>query len=102
RRGLIVSIPLPARRGWARGEERVEAFIRERESWIVRHLAHLDRQRAATAAHGAPADGGAALYRGELHRIRVEPASPGVRRSTVERAGAEDGDELVVSVASRD
>jgi predicted metal-dependent hydrolase len=102
RRGLVVSVPLQERRGWARADDRVDAFMREREAWILRHLRRLDRERAEAASRGGAGDGGQVLYRGELHRIRVQPASPGVRRSTVERTGAEGGDELVVSIASRD
>jgi predicted metal-dependent hydrolase len=102
RRGLVVSLPPATRRGWAHAEERVDGFLREREAWIVRHLARLDREHAEVAARGSASDGGSIHYRGELHRIRVllEPTS--IRRSTVERAGADDGDELVVRRPRRD
>jgi predicted metal-dependent hydrolase len=102
RRGLVVSVPPRERRGWAQVDGRVEAFIREREAWIVRHLRRLDRNRAEATARGAAGDGGLVLYRGETHKIRVVPGLPGTRRSTVERIGAEDGDELVVAIAPRD
>jgi predicted metal-dependent hydrolase len=102
RRGLVVSVPPLGRRGRAVPEARVEAFIRERSGWVLRHLGRLEQQRARAAAHGGAADGGRVLYRGELHRIRVVAAAPGTRRSLVERTGAEDGDELVVSVTSRE
>jgi predicted metal-dependent hydrolase len=104
RRGLVVSIPPATRRGWsdAASLARVEAFLRERERWILRHLDRLARERAAQLARGGARDGGAVRYRGELHRVRVARASAAARRSTVERAGADDGDELVIRVASRD
>jgi predicted metal-dependent hydrolase len=103
-----VTVPPPTRRGWSRPDDRVEAFIRARESWIRRHVGRLERERAAATARGGATDGGLIHYRGELHRIRVVPASAGkarsgaARRSTVERAGADDGDELVLRIASRD
>lgn len=102
RRGLVVSIPPLARRGWSRADDRVEDFIRERSAWVLRHLRRLERQRAEAVARGGPADGGHVLYRGELHRIRVEPAPAGGRRSTVGRAGSDDGDELIVHLAARE
>jgi hypothetical protein len=99
RLGLVVSIPPATRRGWARPEEGIEAFLREREGWVVRHLARLARERDAARARGGARDGGQVLYRGELHRVRVRPdALPG-RRSAIERTGGEAEDELVVSLA---
>jgi predicted metal-dependent hydrolase len=102
RKGLVVSIPPADRRGWARADDRVDDFIRERSGWILRHLGRLERHRAEAAARGGAGDGGRVLYRGELHRIRVAPAAPGARRSSVERAGAEAGDELVIRVTARE
>jgi hypothetical protein len=104
RHGLVVSIPPLQRRGWAgpSAEARVEAFVREREGWVRRHLGRLERDRAAARARGGVRDGGSILYRGELHAIRVVAAAPQVRRSSVERSGAEAGDELVIRVAARD
>jgi predicted metal-dependent hydrolase len=102
RRGLVVSLPPPTRRGWAHPEGRVEAFLRERETWVVRHLRRLDRERAEIAALGGPRHGGQLYYRGELHRIRIVPGSPLQRRSTVERVGGADGDELLIREAPRD
>lgn len=99
RHGLVVSVPPPTRRGWARPEAHVEAFLRERESWVLRHLDRLARERDAARTRGGARDGGQVLYRGQLHRVRVRPnALPG-RRSTVERSGGDAEDELVVSVA---
>jgi predicted metal-dependent hydrolase len=104
RRGLIVTVPPPNRRGWADPGPRVEAFLHERRAWVLRQLARLDRERAEIAARGTPRDGGSVYYRGELHRIRVlaREAAGFPERSTVERTGAEDGDELVVRSGSRD
>jgi len=39
-------------------------------------------------------------YRGELHRVRVTHGGARGRRSTVERSGADGGDELVVHLAA--
>jgi predicted metal-dependent hydrolase len=102
RRGLVVTIPPPSRRGWSRPDERIEGFLRERQAWVLRHLGRLERERAAVAALGGTVDGGRIHYRGEVHAIRVEAAADGRRRSTVERVGAEDGDELVIRRASAD
>ena len=104
RRGLVVSVPPPTRRGWSDPDPRVDAFLHERRTWVLRQLGRLERQRAEIAAHGAPGDGGSVYYRGELHRIRVVPrgAEGASRRSTVERTGADAGDELVVRPGSRD
>lgn len=76
--------------------------MREREGWILRHLRRLERQRAEAAARGGPGEGGRILYRGALHGIRVVAAAPSARRSTVERAGSDAGDELVVWRVARD
>jgi predicted metal-dependent hydrolase len=104
RRGLVVSIPPAQRRGWADPDSRVEAFLHERRAWVLRQLGRLERERAEISARGTPSDGGSVYYRGELHRIRVlaREATGGPRRSTVERAGADAGDELVVRPGSRD
>jgi len=100
RKGLVVSVPPPTRRGWTHPQARVEAFLRERQAWVVRHLGELARERGAARALGGARDGGRVLYRGELHRIRVLPDAIAGRRSTVERIGGEDEDELVVSLAT--
>ena len=96
RDGLVVSVPLPTRRGWAQPEERVEAFLRDRARWVLRHVDQLARDRADARGRGGARDGGLVPYLGELHRIRVRPGG-GLRSTTVERAGAEEGDELVVT-----
>lgn len=104
RRGLVVSVPPEHRRGWANPDPRVEAFLHERRAWVLRQLGRLDRERAEIAARGTPSDGGSVYYRGELHEIRVLPreGADGPRRSTVERTGADGGDELVLRPGSRD
>ena len=99
RNGLMVAVPPATRRGWAHPEAQIESFLREREAWVIRHLDKLDRERALARARGGARDGGLVPYRGELHRIRVRPETLRGRRSTVERTGAEAGDELVVTLA---
>lgn len=98
----MVSVPPATRRGWASPEAHVEAFLLERQAWVLRHLDRLERDREAARARGGPRDGGLIPYRGELHRIRVVEGALAGRRSVVERAGAEGGDELVVTLASGD
>ena len=104
RDGLVVSVPLATRRGWASPEARIEAFLRERQGWVVRHLDRHARERDEARSRGGARDGGLVPYRGELHRVRVlaEPRATGARRSTVERAGAEGGDELVLRLVPRE
>lgn len=96
RAGVVVSVPPSTRRGWANPEPRIEAFLRERESWVVRHLAQLEQDRAAAEARGGASDGGLVPFRGELHRIRVIPGASGARRSTVEATSGPDGPTLLV------
>ena len=102
RDGLVVSVPPATRRGWARPEDRIEGFLRERHAWVIRHMDGLARDRAAARARGGARDGGQIPYRGELHRIRVVPAAVRGRRSRVERAGGDREDELIVSLATGD
>jgi predicted metal-dependent hydrolase len=98
RDGLVVSVPLGTRRGWALPEPRIEAFLRDRQAWVLRHLDRRAREREAARVRGGARDGGLVPYRGELHRIRVTQETARGRRSTVERGGAADVDELVVRV----
>lgn len=100
RDGLVVSVPPATRRGWADPEPRIEAFLRERQAWVLRHLERLARERDSALARGGARDGGFVPYRGELHRVRVVRGALAGRRSTVERAGSEVGDELVVHLAA--
>ena len=104
-RGVVVTIPAPGRRGWGvlGGPERhIETFLGEREPWLRRHLARQARDRADLAARGGLADGATLRFRGDLHRLRVEPARAGARRSSVERVGGPEEDEIVVRVAPAD
>lgn len=98
--GLVVTIPPVTHRGWGRPEVLIDAFLREREPWIRRHLDRRARQRAEVAARGGLRDGATIRFRGELHRLRVEAA--GGRRSTVVRIGGEAEDELRVGLVARD
>ena len=101
-RGVVVSVPLAARRGWARPEREVERFLGEREAWIRRHLARHAHQREAIVARGGIRDGADFRFLGELHRLRILGGGESVRRSGVERIGSEDRDELVIRLAVRD
>ena len=99
RRGLLVSVPPPARRGWAHPDPIIERFLRERSRWVLRHLERLEAQRAAQQARGGARDGGSVLYLGIRHRVRVVAAGgtgAGRRSTTVERSGGEREDELLV------
>jgi predicted metal-dependent hydrolase len=100
-KGVIVTIPGPNRRGWARPEPHIAAFLAEREPWIRRHLARQAAERAALAARGGLRAGATFRYRGELHRLRIERV-PGARWSSVTRVGGDDEDELVVRLARAD
>jgi hypothetical protein len=99
--GLVVTIPPATRRGWAHPERRIDAFLRERETWIRRHLDRQARDRAELAARGGLADGASIRYLGELHRLRVTVASSG-RRSTVARVVTPSGPELQLGLLVRD
>lgn len=98
--GLVVTVPLASRRGWAHPERLIEEFLRSREAWIRRHLERQARQHAELAARGGLADGASIRYRGELHRLRIV-AGHG-RRSSVARVGGESGDELLIALVARD
>jgi predicted metal-dependent hydrolase len=101
-RGVVVTIPSPGRRGWVDPEPLVRAFLVDREPWLRRHLDRLARDHAELAARGGLVDGSRIRFRGDFHRLRFERAGPGSRRSSVERIGGIDGDEIVVRVASAD
>jgi len=102
RDGLVVSVPPETRRGWAQPEGRIEAFLRERQAWVLRHLDQQTREHEASRARGGAREGGLVPYRGDLHRIRVQRDVLARRRSSVERSGGEDGDELIVNLAPAD
>ena len=71
RAGVVVSVPPATRRGWANPEPRIEAFLRERAAWVVRHLDQLARERDSALARGGARDGGLVPFGGELHRVTV-------------------------------
>jgi predicted metal-dependent hydrolase len=100
RRGVVASVPSASRRGWSRPDALVERFLAEREPWLRRHLATMAAARAELAARGGLADGATVRFRGDLHRLRIVAVDG--RRSRIERAGSESGDELIVMSASRD
>jgi predicted metal-dependent hydrolase len=99
--GLVVTVPLATRRGWAHPERIIDEFLRDRERWIRRHLDRQAHQRAELAARGGLANGAAIRYRGDLHRLRVVAADVG-RRSTVARTVGLAGAELRVELVARD
>lgn len=100
-RGLVVTVPSPRRRGWADAERHVTVFLGAREGWVRRHLARQAEAQAELAARGGVRDGATFRFRGELHGLRIVSA-PGRRRSSVERVGGEDRDELVVHLGTAD
>ena len=53
-KGVMVTIPVPNRRGWARPEPLISAFLGEREAWLRRHLA--GEISLAEAAEGGKMD----------------------------------------------
>lgn len=83
-RGVVVTIPA-GRPGARDAAAHVEPFLRERETWIRRHLTNHERERATVAGSAPEAlvDGARLRFRGVVHALRVEPAGPGVRRSAV-------------------
>jgi predicted metal-dependent hydrolase len=100
RRGVVVTVP--AVRRASRAETRaVEGFLRERESWLRRHLERHADARARALPDGELTTGSLILFRGEPHRIRIEAGAPSLRRPMISREGALDGDELVIRVARR-
>lgn len=99
-RGLVLTVPASARDA-SGAMDVATAFAAEREPWIRRHLASVERARATAAARPPLGDGATILYRGEPHTVRVADAGPR-RRSTVARVGGDEGDELHVALASRD
>ncbi len=95
-RGVLVTVPV---RGAVRD---VEAFLREREAWLRRHLQTLEQQRARAAGRRSFGPDGRILFRGETHRLRVERASPGARHSRVVVVPHADQDEVVIVWAAAD
>jgi predicted metal-dependent hydrolase len=101
-RGVVVTVPSSGRRGWADPTGHVHDFLAEREPWLRRHLDRHARDRAELAARGGLRDGATIRFRGDLHRLHIQPARPGARRSGVERIGGPHEDELIVHLASSD
>jgi hypothetical protein len=101
-RGVVVSLPVAARRGWSRSDDLVHGFLAEREGWIRRHLTRQEATRARLEDRPEVDDGRLVPYRGEPHRIRVVAAPRGVRSSRVSRVGGDAGDELLVERVARD
>jgi predicted metal-dependent hydrolase len=101
-RGVIVTVPASDRRGWSDPERHLGPFLAEREAWLRRHLARQAHEQAELDARGGLRDGAAIRFRGGLHRLRIVPAAPNVRRSRVERIGGADEDEIIVHLASAD
>jgi predicted metal-dependent hydrolase len=101
-RGVIVSLPAAARRGWGHPDALVERFLAEREAWIRSHLVRQQATRARLEDRPHVDDGRLVPYRGEAHRIRIVPAPAGVRASRVSRVGGDDEDELLVERVARD
>lgn len=101
-RGVVVTVPATGRRGWGAPERHIESFLGAREPWLRRHLARQARDREDLAARGGLRDGATLRFRGDLHRLRIESARPGARRSSVERIGGVEEDELIVRLAPSD
>ena len=99
-RGVVVTVP--ASRAARGGGRFIEVFLAEREDWLRRHLERQAAERARIVARRPFEPGGLVLYLGQLHRLRIEPGSPGQRRSSVIRVGAADTDELIVLRAVAD
>ena len=101
-RGVVVTVPAAGRRGWRDPERHIHTFLAERETWLRRHLLKQARDRAEHAARGGLRDGATIRFRGDLHRLRLVPARAGLRRSTDERIGGVEVDEIIVHVAPAD
>jgi predicted metal-dependent hydrolase len=101
-RGVVVTVPSPGRRGWSDPLPHVHGFLVEREGWLRRHLDRQARERVRLAAQGGLRDGAQFRFRGTHHRLRLVAAGPRIRRSSVERVGGPEEDELVVRLAAAD
>jgi predicted metal-dependent hydrolase len=102
-RGVVVTVPAGrAARASATVAHVVDGFLAEREPWLRRHLERQAQANARIAARRPFEPGGTVLYFGQLHRLLVEPAGAGLRRSSVVRVGADDGDDIVVLMAPAD
>ena len=81
RHGVVVSVPLASRRGWAHPERDVERFLAEREAWVRGHLDRMARHWPGDRPR-RDRDGAEIRFLGEPHRLRSWPAPRGrpVRR----------------------
>jgi predicted metal-dependent hydrolase len=105
RLGLVVSLPPAHRRGWANPEPLVEAFLRDREAWLRRHLDRRRANLAVVAERGVPRDGGLLRFRGALHLLRIETGD--ASRTTIEHdpdppADGAEGGTLRVRISAGD
>ena len=98
-RGVIVSVPLAARRGWAQPRARIEEFLAKREGWIRRHLADQARRRRALAARPPLGAGRTIPFGGRPHTVRVQLAT-GARGSGVRHDPV--GARLEITVTARE
>ena len=98
-RGVVVTIP-SGRPGARDAAAHVVPFLVEREAWIRRHLAAQERARLAVAGSHPDelVDGARLPFRGRPHRLRIEPARAGERRSSVVSgwSALDPGDQPVV------
>ncbi|HYO42380.1 MAG TPA: SprT family zinc-dependent metalloprotease [Candidatus Limnocylindrales bacterium] len=101
-RGVVVTIPIAARRGWVRPDAVIATFLAEREPWVRRHLARQAATRTRLDGRLPLDEGRLVPYRGVPHRVRVEAAPKGTLRSRVSRVGGDEGDELLVERSARD
>jgi predicted metal-dependent hydrolase len=100
-RGVVVSVPLATRRGWANPVPHAEAFLRAREAWIRGHLDDQTARRAQIDQRPALGAGRAIPFHGIAHIVRIHPA-PGQRRSRVVAIVGPAGHELRVECAPAD
>jgi predicted metal-dependent hydrolase len=74
--GVVVTVPPATVARWATRGATSNGFLRERESWLRRHLETMARDAATIATRGGLTDGASIRYRGELHRLAIVEASP--------------------------
>jgi predicted metal-dependent hydrolase len=83
RRGVVVTVPGGRRLGVREGRRMAEAFVRERETWIRRHMDRHAQQRATQAARGPLGPGSMLQYAGREHRLTLVPGPPGARQAAI-------------------
>ena len=99
-RGVIVSCPPAARRGWAQPGPRIEKFLADREAWIRRHLADQARRRRALAARPPLGAGRTIPFGGRPHTVWVRHVA-GAPASTVRHDPVTDRLEITVAARER-